>query len=385
FKDAMEENTQSPTADIKGFFLRSSESIVMNDDATAEPHIGDYYNWFAKYEGKTLPVYGADGERISKVGDGEIAVVYNILARHYYEVYYKNIADMVDSVDPDLISAINAMRYDDMPFEEAHAALTAMAQVFEEMGVDTKTYLSSNVTAKKEVEIVGYFYATSGIDCCYLGDDLFDEYYVEYEDGSSSSKPTTKYEVPEGACIDYVYVPYDGSTERIEELIKLSETREKDDSAVVIQNAAYGQIQMVVDIADTMEMYFIIIGAVLAVFAFLLMFNFISASITAKKKEIGILRAIGARTTDVFKIFISEALIIAIICFVLAALGTLGLCILLNSVLANDVGLGVSIFVFGPLPILCVFGVAFITAIISTVIPVAMYSRKPPIASIRAL
>ena len=56
----------------------------------------------------------------------------------------------------------------------------------------------------------------------------------------------------------------------------------------------------------------------MAVFSGLMLLNFISTSISNKQKEIGILRAVGARGSDVFKIFFSEAAIICLICVALS-------------------------------------------------------------------
>ena len=58
------------------------------------------------------------------------------------------------------------------------------------------------------------------------------------------------------------------------------------------------------------------------IFSSLLMLNFISNSVILKKRQIGVLRALGARGTDVIGIFANEALIIALINFVLAIIGT---------------------------------------------------------------
>ena len=51
----------------------------------------------------------------------------------------------------------------------------------------------------------------------------------------------------------------------------------------------------------------------LFIFAAVLMMNFIIVSISYRKKDIGILRAIGARSTDVLKIFIWEGVMLAVI------------------------------------------------------------------------
>ena len=269
------------------------------------------------------------------------------------------------------------------PDEEIIYGIKLALQTLDEIGVTTSFTIKNNVTNPQNVNVVAY-YIEDAYYSCYLGDDLYETFYIARNDIYETTE-NTKYKEPKDAYIHNILIQYDGSRTAIEALLNKSGVRQSDDSAVKIRNSVMEELDMIIDMADGMEMGFTISGAVLALFAFLLMFNFISASITAKKKDIGILRAIGARTLDVFKIFISEAFIIALICFAVSAIGTFGLCMLLNSVILEDVGLSITLLVFGPLSVLCIFGVAFITAIVSTVIPVGIYSRKPPIASIRAL
>ena len=120
----------------------------------------------------------------------------------------------------------------------------------------------------------------------------------------------------------------------------------------------------------------------MAVFAMLL-FNFISVSIAGKKKEIGILRAVGARSADVFKIFYSESIIITAICFVLAMAASFVVCGVLNAELAG--ALGATIFVFGPLSRIVMLGIAFVTSFIATFLPVYSIAKRKPVESIRSL
>ena len=237
------------------------------------------------------------------------------------------------------------------------------------------------------VNLGGVFYDDlSAKDCAYLSADLYDEFASIYFIGDRYSyEYVTKYVKPEGACISTIYIPYEHTTSVVEELVSLTYRRGADDSTTKIQNYQMSQLSSFIDIAKSLSKTFLIAGLVLALFAFLLMFNFISVSITAKKKDIGILRAIGARKLDVYKIFMSESSIIALICFILSTVGTYGLCVLINKILTDGTFLSISILAFGPLSVLCIFCVALFTAVISTVIPVWLYSRKPPVASIRAL
>ena len=106
-------------------------------------------------------------------------------------------------------------------------------------------------------------------------------------------------------------------------------------------------------------------------------------NISQKKREIGILRAVGARGTDVFKIFFSESFFISLICVLFSTLGSFALCAVLNVELAE--GLGASLFVFGIPSFAVLVGVALLTAVIATFLPVYNAARRKPVDSIRAL
>ena len=78
------------------------------------------------------------------------------------------------------------------------------------------------------------------------------------------------------------------------------------------------------------------IGIGLAVFAGLMLTNFISTSIVYKKREIGVLRAIGARAKDVFAIFFSESMIICLINFILSTIASGIICTVINNLFITD-------------------------------------------------
>ncbi len=132
----------------------------------------------------------------------------------------------------------------------------------------------------------------------------------------------------------------------------------------------------------TLSPIFLWAGVIMAVFAVLLLFNFISASVTHKRKEIGILRALGCRSPDVFKIFYAEAGIIAVACFVLAMIASAVLCYVLNNLFAETVG--VVIFIFGPLSWLVLLAISVVTSVLGTFLPVFRIARRRPVDSIRA-
>ena len=123
------------------------------------------------------------------------------------------------------------------------------------------------------------------------------------------------------------------------------------------------------------------IGIFFAVFAALLMTSFIANSILYKKHEVGILRAIGSRGADVYRIFGSESCAIALICTVCASILTAVLTGAANWFLIRT--FHVSLLQFGLKQILLIAGVSLGTALLATFLPVFAFARKRPIDAIR--
>ena len=150
----------------------------------------------------------------------------------------------------------------------------------------------------------------------------------------------------------------------------------------------YDYLESIDDGQEIYELIFPVIGSaagVLAVFAALLLFSFISASINAKKKDIGILRAVGARGIDVFKIFIVEGIAVTLLCLVLGVAGSVAACAVTNGILISEGVLSYPFFLFGWQNALILFGIAAVTALVATGIPVAVFSRKKPVEAIRSI
>lgn len=140
---------------------------------------------------------------------------------------------------------------------------------------------------------------------------------------------------------------------------------------------------MIDNMVEALSKVFLYVGLVFALFAALLLSNFISVSISNKKREIGILRAVGARSTDVFKIFFSESFTITVICIALSTVLSIVVCGLINTMTATYVG--ASLFVFGILSFLIMIAIAVLTAIVATFLPVYNAAKKKPVDSIRSL
>ena len=196
---------------------------------------------------------------------------------------------------------------------------------------------------------------------------------------------TTAYKNDQSAFYSSLYLPYSHTTAETNTLWDIYSNEEygEDDTKIKLTNSYIMELQMIDSMVQMFSQIFLYVGLVLALFAVLLFSNFISVSISQKKREIGILRAVGARSIDVFKIFFSESFVIALIAIVLSTAGTYVLCDVLNQELGA--ALGASIFVFGIPSFVVMVGVALLTAIIATFLPVWNAAKKKPVDSIRAL
>lgn len=151
-----------------------------------------------------------------------------------------------------------------------------------------------------------------------------------------------------------------------------------------LNNAVHSSISSFNNMIEMLAQVFLFVGIGLAVFSALLLMNFISASITYKKREIGILRAVGAKSSDVFKIFFSEAFVIAIINFVIAAIGAGIGAYFFNDMVVTAIGSLGSFFIFGIRQIAIMLALSLGIAFLSSFIPVYMIAKKRPVEAIRS-
>ncbi len=248
----------------------------------------------------------------------------------------------------------------------------------------------SPVGDQSEFTVVGAFYRLNnqhgGESRILLNENTFNKLwdvqkgYVEYY-----SDTETNYIEPENAFYSNVIVPFDYDENIVNEYWNIYSNKKFDEKStrLAISSNFVGNLQMVDDMVDGLSKVFLYVGLVFALFAALLLSNFISVSISNKKREIGILRAVGARSTDVFKIFFSESFTITVICIAISTVLSIVICGLINSTTVTYIG--ASLFVFGILSFIIMVAIAIITAIVATFLPVYNAAKKKPVDSIRSL
>lgn len=140
------------------------------------------------------------------------------------------------------------------------------------------------------------------------------------------------------------------------------------------------------NILSVISVIFCGVAIVMIIFAVLITYNYISVSIGIKRKEIGIMRALGARKKDVFNIFYAKSLMIAFISAASALIGGLILTICLNQFLIRGyMQFNFSVLSYGWLAVLAIVGLSFLTVTVSSIIPILRFVKNKPVDIIKNL
>ena len=186
---------------------------------------------------------------------------------------------------------------------------------------------------------------------------------------------------------DYLYVvaPMPTSRSSVYDIAVFSYENEHYDGMArfALKNSVTEELGRIDDILDILGQVFLYVGLGFALFASLMLSNFIATSISHKKQEIGILRAIGSRSNDVFMIFFAESFIISMINFVLALFTTGAVVFIINGIFREDLGLVITFLTFGIRQVVLLLGVSLLVAIIATFLPVKKIASMKPIDAIR--
>lgn len=219
-----------------------------------------------------------------------------------------------------------------------------------------------------------------------VGEDSFRQYVDLCRKGQTWSLGETRYDFTDVEKNKYssMFAKVDSLGE-MQSLLKGESVVNDDDTLYQVVNGVKSNITFLSETVSVLSKVFLWAGIVMAVFSMLLLFNFITASIHAKRKEIGILRALGASGGDVFKIFMSESAIVVIICSIVSVILTGVISSAVNASVSAQFGIPFSMFTFGIVSVAMIFGIAVVAALISTFLPVYLNARKRPVEAIRQL
>ena len=167
----------------------------------------------------------------------------------------------------------------------------------------------------------------------------------------------------------------------IQKLVDLSYD-ETQDLQFVLRNPIMSTLDTFNEFIEIGSLVFLYVGIGFAVFSALLLMNFIATSISYKKREIGVLRAVGARSSDVFKIFFSEALVIALINFVFATAAVIAGIFVTNTYMHNS-GITITLLSYGIRQFALMLVISVCVALLASFLPVYNIARRKPVDAIK--
>ena len=241
---------------------------------------------------------------------------------------------------------------------------------------------TESVIKEYDFKIVGYYESNQA--SIIISDTVISDYNAWYEEESQKHGTIYHKEVQAehvSGIWSFAVAPMPSDNATITKLAKMS-FDEESDYQFVMKNAVMSTLVSFNSFIEIGAKIFLYVGIGFAVFSSLLLMNFIAISISYKKREIGVLRAVGARSSDVFKIFFSEALIIALINFVLSFI-TLAFAIGFVNELMKHYGINITLLTLGPRQALMMLAVSVFVALLSSFLPVYNIARRKPIDAIK--
>jgi ABC-type antimicrobial peptide transport system permease subunit len=239
------------------------------------------------------------------------------------------------------------------------------------------TYGKTEQVMRKEYKIVGFFGGDNNMDLV-----ICDSLYALHEEHCASEgygKEVIAAHAP--GIYAFAIAPMPEDADQIRRLVELN-YNEGEDLRFSLQNQVMDTLGNFNEFIEIGAKVFLYIGLGFALFSALMLMNFISVSISYKRREIGILRAVGARSSDVFKIFFCEAFIIALINFILAVAAAIAATTVFNTVVRNE-GLNVTLLNFGARQVILMFVITVAVAAIASFLPVWNIARRKPIDAIK--
>lgn len=148
-------------------------------------------------------------------------------------------------------------------------------------------------------------------------------------------------------------------------------------------NSVLEQAGFMKNTMDILKKVFYYVSLGIGVFAMFMFGNYLINSIMARKREIGVLRAIGATSRDIFHICLFEGMILFAVIFPISSLisGIAG--IVINSMVKSNLGIMIPISVFGIRQLALIFVVSLAVTLVVSLIGSYVVSKRKPIDVIR--
>jgi putative ABC transport system permease protein len=183
------------------------------------------------------------------------------------------------------------------------------------------------------------------------------------EETVSENKDTEIIGVITGDNNAYMYVPFDviknnfqidlaqSGKVLVRDMTKFDNTKQQLEQMGFVTESINDLIKDIDSFFNTMRIVLVVFGIIIMSISVMGMLNTLSVSLLQRTKEIGILKALGSKRTDIFKMFVFESVIISFAGGVLGFIGGYGFSFLINEiliVLGRKYGVELSFFVYVP-------------------------------------
>ncbi|MDE6474057.1 MAG: ATP-binding cassette domain-containing protein [Clostridia bacterium] len=252
-------------------------------------------------------------------------------------------------------------------------ALNSMVQIdpknFNIYYSGSETYSMPDISFDEDPVIVGFYIPKDGFPSDFLINDKVYKNSFDFED----------------EIYEYLIAPFVDGIKSKDSAIAISNIHfnKGNKRGFVGNNPIYLELNVVSKPFKFMQPFVRIGSVILGLFSILLLGNYITLSVSSNKKQIGILRAVGAKKSDIFAIFINEGVIITSIVLLLTVILVVSLTLGFNTMLPAAFGINLNVFNFGIRQIALLLLVGFATTAVASAIPLYKLSKKKPVDSIQ--
>ena len=219
------------------------------------------------------------------------------------------------------------------------------------------------VTTLKNIKIVGVYIPNVEENNNYLQSDIINDYV-------SSTIKTSK-----------VILKFN-SKEDASKIISKYTFVNAEDNDIVAKTPYSFSIENSIDSLFLVKNVTQVLSIILLAFSILLIFNFISSSLTQKEKTIGTLRAIGASQSDIIKIFMWEGIILSVLAIIITIILLIPSLYLLNINFYTNLRFELNVLFLNYRQIIELVLLMFMITIISSLMPIRKISKMKPIDAI---
>lgn len=149
-----------------------------------------------------------------------------------------------------------------------------------------------------------------------------------------------------------------------------------------IYSSEYDVFMQALRMVEENRTIFLSVGLALLVFTVILIYQFMSFSMDSKRRQIAILRALGATKIEMANVFLLEAGVLGAVQAILSYGGMAILFSVFNRIL-KDYLCGITVFLFSSITIVVIFAFSICVSLLSALIPILQTVNKSPIEAIQ--